>query len=170
MWSFSNWTTRPLQGVKAVTVTWRTEVTLDCNSSYILCEPNCTLLHNRVTPSHGLAKFHPQDRSDANCNACGRIPAALVSLVNYTVNCTVTSLVFIWISLHFGLWLVSKPRATFLTNEKQQQNCDSLARIFPLFLAGCIYHLRILVGSLHCLRPLRLASVTTLVRFYDTLN
>ena len=54
---------------------------------------------------------------------------------------------------HSPLWLVHKIRATLPTNEKknQEQSCLSRTR-FPTLGACYVYLLRIVIGSLRCLR------------------
>ena len=68
--------------------------------------------------------------------------------------------------ISFCDWLV-KLAPLFSTNEKQNQS--RLARThFPGLYAGYMKLLRILIGSLHCKRLLRLVRVIALVWFYDT--
>ena len=60
-------------------------------------------------------------------------------------------------------WL-TEIRATFSTNEKQNQNQSCLARTrFPALGTGCMHLFRILIGPLCCLRFSWLVGVITLV-------
>ena len=83
------------------------------------------------------------------------------SNLHYSVE---SSLVIALVLLYCALWLVNKNRATFSTNEKLNQNQSCLARtLFPALGASYMYLLRILIGSLRCLRLLWLVRVITLV-------
>ena len=65
---------------------------------------------------------------------------------------------------YYALWLVKKTRATFSTNGNPNQNQSCFRRTrFPALGASYMYLLRILIGSLCCLRLLWLARVITLV-------
>lgn len=63
--------------------------------------------------------------------------------------------------LYSALWFVSKIRTTFLTNEMQTQNQSCVGRMFfPAQGNPYIDLLRILIGSLRCLRLLCLVRIT----------
>ena len=64
----------------------------------------------------------------------------------------------------YALWLAKKSRATLSTHPKKNQNKSSLAHTrFPALGAGYMYLLRVLIGSLDCLRLFWLARIITLV-------